>query len=245
MGSLKHKKLKMLGTYYKIGISKKLQARYQELHEQDILSRARIKPLTPRIIEEHKLLSLTPKFRFKKFIDLSREQKLESIKALIRLYEIKTIAGSEPIPNKHNHFTIDKMIMFIKMFLMRKHLMNNLNVISPSDNNYINKARILKLLTNYLNRRFGKELALKDIRSRRMREKIEPQNIINKLGINKSLSFKKDSREKYIDKLEKCLNRLSKFQDRGAHEYTDSIIHRARMRRIISLTIKKDRRNNK
>lgn len=135
--------------------------------------------------------------------------------------------------------------MFVKMFLMRKRLMSDLNVKSLSDNDYIHKARISKLLTNHLNRRFGKDLASIDIRRRRMQEKIELQNTINKLGINKSLTFKKDSREKYIDKSEKCLNRLSRFQDRGVHEYTDFILHRARMRRIITLTIKKDKKSNR
>lgn len=43
----------MLGTYYPIKINKKLQMRYQELYNQKIYNKARIKPLTPETIEEH------------------------------------------------------------------------------------------------------------------------------------------------------------------------------------------------
>lgn len=113
---------------------------------------------------------------------------------------------------------------------------------SSKDNDYMYKLRILKLLTDYLNRRSSKELTSKDIRFRQIRKKIKLQNIINKLGINRSIKIRKDSRERYIDKSEKCLNRLAKSQDRGAHKFTDIISHRARMHRIISLTIKKNRK---
>lgn len=85
------------------------------------------------------------------------------------------------------------------MFLMHKYLTNNLNLISFSNNDSIFKMRILKLLTEYLNRRFGRELTLKDFRSQQIQKKMKLQNILNKLGINQPIKIKKDSRERHID----------------------------------------------